>query len=199
MNQADSRLAGVVVIGCSTGGPRALEALLGRIEAPFPLPIIIAQHIMPRFEHRLAAVLTAKTSHEIKVVERLERIEEGRIYLAPGDRDLHVRDGSLLPLDPRGSTFVPSADVLFETAAQRYGGRVVACLLTGMGSDGARGLLAVREAGGATCTQLAATCDVDGMPAAARALGASQRELTLLEMAIWLRSQAQRLYRNQAA
>ncbi len=175
----------LLIIGSSTGAPPVLHELLSLLPAPFPMPIVIAHHILAGFEHGLVDWLSA-TGHPIALVREVLPLRDGRVYLAPGDRNIEIAGGELPLVKPRPAKpaqLIPSVDQLMLTAAAAFGDRVIACLLTGMGSDGAQGMLAIRRAGGVTIAQLAATCSIDGMPRSARALGAVQLELSPQEMA----------------
>ncbi|UQA62435.1 chemotaxis protein CheB [Polyangium aurulentum] len=181
-----ARLADVVLIGASTGGPLVVRRILEGIPAPYPLPIVICQHIVPGFEHGFAAWLEA-TGHRVTVVGPGDKVQAGIVHVARADRQLALRGRELLLLPREEGRPAPSADVLFESASAWFGARCVALLLTGMGEDGKRGMLALRQKGALTVTQTAQTCVIDGMPAAARAAGASQRDLSPAEMCELLR------------
>ncbi|HSN96871.1 MAG TPA: chemotaxis protein CheB [Candidatus Nanopelagicales bacterium] len=178
-----------VLIGASTGGPLVLREILGGIPAPFPCPILISQHIVPGFEYGLSTWL-ALSGHRVSVVAPGDRMESGRVFVARADRHLSLRGRELVlePGDPGRP--IPSADVLFLSALASLGPRCIALLLTGMGEDGRKGMLALRQRGALTVTQSASTCIVDGMPAAARAAGASSRDLSPAEIAALLRQMA---------
>lgn len=175
----------ILAIGSSVGGPMVLREIFRAIPPPSPLPIVVSQHIIPGFEAGLARWL-AGTGHRVVVAKDGDRIGGGIVYLAPGDRHMALRGESIELLPDEGGGPVPSADVLFRSAAASFGPHAAALLLSGMGQDGAQGMLALRKAGGVTITQSGGTCVVDGMPAAARALGASLFELDPSEMAAWL-------------
>lgn len=178
----------IVLIGCSTGGPPILYDLLKGITAPYPLPIIIAQHIIPGFEEGLANWLR-ETGHVVKVTRGGELPLPGEVYVARADRNLVFEGRQLRLIDPTPNAIAPSIDALFSTAAPVFGPRATAFLLTGMGVDGAKGLFALNQAGAYTVTQTGSTCVVDGMPAAARALGAHRADLTPAQMIATLKLQ----------
>lgn len=181
--------AELVVIGSSTGGPEVLHRIFRALPAPFPLPIVLAQHIIPGFEHGLAKWLSG-TGHAAEVVAGPTTLEPGRVLIAPAHAHLQLTRGLASQLAAEPGALTPSVDVLFESAAAAYGGRVAALLLTGMGEDGARGLRCLRELGAATATQLGESCVVDGMPAAGRRLGGSLVELAPDAIPAWLGAQA---------
>jgi two-component system chemotaxis response regulator CheB len=183
---SDASTKRVVLIGASTGGPPVLEQILRAVAPPFPLPIVIAQHTIPGFEHGLARWL-AGTGHATRVVTAPGLVLPSEVAIAPAHQNLTLRGGlfDLAPPASRGS--VPSIDALFQSAAESYGQDVIAILLTGMGDDGARGLLALRRRGALTITQQGSTCVIDGMPAAARALGAQEHDLSPEDIGEFLR------------
>jgi len=175
----------LIVVGSSTGGPPILLDILSMLPAPLPCPLVIAHHILPGFEEGLALWLS-KTGHTIVVARQALVLQSGTVYLAPGDQHIAVSGERLVPCAPTGESFVPSVDVLFRSVAESVRFATIAVLLTGMGRDGAAGLLAVRDAGGETITQRADTCAVDGMPGEARRLGAAAHDLPPADIARFL-------------
>ncbi|HMY15943.1 MAG TPA: chemotaxis-specific protein-glutamate methyltransferase CheB [Polyangium sp.] len=177
----------IVLIGASTGGPQVIRTILDGIPAPFPIPIVICQHIVAGFEDGLAYWLR-QSKHNVHVANHGENAVAGNVYLARADKQIVVNDLELL-LRPPVSRYqiMPSADVLFDSAAHTIGRDCVALLLTGMGEDGRRGLLALKNQGALTITQSAATCVIDGMPKAARNSGASVLDLSPKRMTELLR------------
>ncbi|MFZ4733289.1 MAG: protein-glutamate methylesterase/protein-glutamine glutaminase [Pirellulales bacterium] len=166
---------GLIVIGASTGGVEALRTVLPRLPAGLP-PIAVVQHISAQFSRIVADRLAAVSSVRVREAGDGEPLEPGTCVIAPGDHHLAVvRQGSgfrtRLLRTPPIHHCRPAVDVLFRSAAEAAGAGVVATLMTGMGSDGALGLQAVRQAGGTTIVQDEATCVVYGMPRAAVALG----------------------------
>ncbi len=175
----------VIALGASTGGPGAVAQVLQAIPAPCPLPILIVLHIGRPFGAALADWLDTQSSHRVSVAEEGISLAEAanRVWMAPPERHLVVRGGSLhLTLDPERHSCRPSVDVLFESLAVEIGAGCAACLMTGMGRDGAAGLLAIRSAGGTTMAQDEATSVVYGMPREAALLGAAGRILPLGEI-----------------
>jgi two-component system chemotaxis response regulator CheB len=174
---------GLIVIGASTGGVEALRTVLPRLPAGLP-PIAVVQHISAHFSRIVADRLDAICGIRVREAGDGEPLEPGTCVIAPGDRHLAVvRHGTgfrtkLLQTPPIYHCR-PAVDVLFRSAAEAAGPGVVATLMTGMGSDGAIGLQAVRQAGGATIVQDEATCVVYGMPRAAVALGVVDRIVPL--------------------
>ncbi len=176
----EGRACALLAIGGSTGAPPLVYDLLKALPAPAPFPVVVAQHIVHGFEPGFATWLKG-TGHRVEVAAGGEWLEAGVVYVSPSDRDLVVSGGRLRTQHSRGVA-VPSVDALFESVAEFYGARGVGLLLTGMGEDGARGLLAMRRAGALTVTQDSGSCVVDGMPGTARQLGAASQTLTPMEM-----------------
>lgn len=177
----------VIAIGSSTGGPEALHVVLEGLPAGLP-GVVITQHIPRSFSAHLAARLNRISSLTVKEAEDGEPIRPGFAYLAPGDRHLLVkRQGEglfcLLSDGPPVCKHKPSVDVLFESVAKSVGAPAVGVILTGMGEDGARGLLKMRESGAITIAQDEKTSVVWGMPGTAVRLGATERVVPLGKIA----------------
>lgn len=177
----------IVAIGASTGGTEAIKEVLLDLPADSP-GIVIVQHMPPKFTRAFAERLDRVCPVAVKEAEDGDRVLLGRALIAPGDRHLRlaceganfvVRLGEDLPVNRHR----PSVDVLFRSCAEVAGAAAVGVLLTGMGEDGARGLLHMRQAGAATLAQDAETCVVFGMPRAAIALGAVEQVLPLHRLA----------------
>lgn len=179
----------IVLIAGSTGGPPVIEHLLRVAAPPFSIPIVIAQHTIAGFEEGLAKWLCG-TGHAVRVAREAGLLSAGEVLLARADRHFSVHEGCFRLEPVAGSGPVPSADVLFRSAAQAYGAGALGVLLSGMGSDGARGLMELRRRGATTITQRADTCVIDGMPGAARAMGAGLWDLTPDEVGEVLRRAA---------
>lgn len=179
---------GLVVVGASTGGTEAIRALLVDLPRSIPAPVVVVQHMPDQFIPAFAAHLARSTLLSVTVPRNGERLLPGRVYVACGPTHLQVaRAGDDLIArtfeGERVSGHRPSVDVLFASAARTAGGRTAAALLTGMGEDGARGLLEIRRRGGHTIAQDEATSVVFGMPRAAVALGAAVELLPLPSIA----------------
>lgn len=177
----------VVAIGSSTGGVEALRDVVLALPADAP-PIVVTQHIPPRFSLSFAQRLDGLAAVRVKEATDGERIVAGHVLIAPGDKHLAVRrSGAALVAHvydgPLVSGHKPSVDVLFTSMAEACGGKAVGVILTGMGRDGAEGLLKMRRAGAATLGQDEASCVVYGMPKAAREAGGVERELPLSRVA----------------
>jgi two-component system chemotaxis response regulator CheB len=175
----------VVAIGTSTGGPGAIVEVLRAIPEGFRLPILLVLHIHELFAPTFAEWLDGQTSLRASFARDGEPLSEhaGRVVIAPADRHMMVRNGRLaLTSDPLRHSCRPSVDTLFESVAHEYGASAAAALLTGMGRDGASGLLDIRNAGGLTIAQDEATSVVYGMPREAVMLGAAAQVLPLQEI-----------------
>jgi two-component system chemotaxis response regulator CheB len=177
-----------IVIGISTGGPRALEALVPNIPAAFPVPILAVQHMPPVFTALLAERLDRTSSIRVSEAVQGDVIEAGHLYIAPGGHHLVVggpRSGALLALSdaPPVNSCRPAVDVLFRSAVERWGGHILGVVMTGMGADGAAGARAIVDAGGRVVVQDRATSVVWGMPGAVAHAGLADRELALADIA----------------
>jgi two-component system chemotaxis response regulator CheB len=162
----------MVVIGVSTGGPRALATIFGALPGDLGIPILIVQHMPPIFTQLLAANLSAVSAMPVREASHGEAIVPNRAYLAPGGKQMRlIRDssGKLLQLsdDPPENSCRPSVDYLFRSVANHFPGKALAVILTGMGDDGARGLSLLRDGGSPIIAQDEASCVVYGMPKAA--------------------------------
>lgn len=175
-----------VVIGASTGGPSALVELLRGLGPDFDLPVLIVLHINEPFGTAFADWLDGQTTRRVSYARDREPLAgvAGRVVMAPPGRHLSIDAAHRLRLTdgPERHSCRPSADVLLETAAQALGPAAIACLLTGMGRDGAAGMLAVHRAGGRTIAQDEATSVVYGMPREAVLLGAADRVMPIGEI-----------------
>ena len=176
-----------VAIGASTGGPAALVTILRQLPPDFPLPILVVNHIGEKFGPLLAEWLDSQSALRVSCAvdgEPLPEAGHSRVILAPPGRHVMVQRGRLyLTGDAERHSCRPSVDVLFESVAREMGNRGVGCLLTGMGKDGAAGLLAMRRAGGRTLAQDKATSTIFGMPQEAIRMGAAEKIVGLHEVA----------------
>jgi len=174
----------MIAIGSSTGGPSALLAVLGRLPADLPVPILVAQHIAEGFVPGLVSWLDSGCKIKVVAAEPGVRPAAGTAYFAPTGSNMII-DGSVLRFQAptRGQLYIPSADTLFESVAQCYGKRSIGVLLTGMGADGAVGLKRMNERGAVTIAQDEATSTVFGMPKAAIDLGAVDTVLAVNDIA----------------
>jgi two-component system chemotaxis response regulator CheB len=175
----------LVAIGASTGGPAAVAEILRGLPRDFDLPVLVVVHMNAPFGAAFIDWLDAQVERPVThpqhgmVVGSLR----GRVLVAPADHHMIVRGGKiLLNRDPERHSCRPSVDVLFESIAAEHGAAAIGCLLTGMGRDGASGLLAIRNAGGMTIAQDEASSVIFGMPREAIALGAAKQILPLGEI-----------------
>lgn len=168
----------IVTIGISTGGPNALNQMMPQLPANLGVPILIVQHMPPVFTKSLAASLDKKCAIHVKEAEDKEPIQPNTAYIAPGGKQMKLvaaADGSnrLIKLtnDPPENSCKPSADYLFRSISDYYVGRTTAVIMTGMGSDGTRGLEILKAKGAHVIAQDEASCVVYGMPKAPTELG----------------------------
>jgi two-component system chemotaxis response regulator CheB len=179
------RRSAILAIGASTGGPAAIVEVLRGLPDSLRQPILFVLHISEPFGASFADWLDGQTSRRVVYPQDGDPVAAatGCVVMAPPGRHLMARDGRLrLTLDPERHSCRPSVDVLFESVAREYGRSAAAVLLTGMGRDGAAGLLAIRRAGGVTIAQDEATSVVYGMPHEAIVLGGAERVLPLKEI-----------------
>jgi two-component system chemotaxis response regulator CheB len=173
----------IVAIGASTGGTEALRVLLEQIPAGFP-GIVVVQHMPPQFTRAFAERLNGLCQIQVKEAEDKDWVQAGTALIAPGDFHLLLdRSGARylvrVKKGPRVHYQRPAADVLFQSVAKKAGLNAIGVILTGMGRDGAKGLLAMKEAGAQTIAQDEKSCVVFGMPKEAIRLGAADKVLPL--------------------
>jgi len=163
----------IVVIGISTGGPNALSQMLPHLPADIGVPILIVQHMPPVFTKSLAASLNKKCSLEVKEACDREPIKQNTVYIAPGGKQMKLVAGTdgknrLIKItdDPPENSCKPSVDYLFRSIGDYYVNRSTAVIMTGMGSDGTKGLHVLKNKGAHVIAQNEATCVVYGMPKA---------------------------------
>lgn len=165
----------LVVIGCSTGGPRALAELVPRLDPSLPVSYVIVQHMPAGFTRSLAERLDQMTAIHVREATQDDPLAIGNALVAPGDWHLIVGPQSVaLSHAPRIHGVRPAIDVTLQTAVTAFGRRLVVAILTGMGTDGADGAAAVRAAGGHVIAEDPSTCIVDGMPRAVRERGLAE-------------------------
>ncbi|MBC7173195.1 MAG: chemotaxis-specific protein-glutamate methyltransferase CheB [Polyangiaceae bacterium] len=174
----------IVVVGSSTGGPTALVELFRRLPPSMSASVLVAQHMPERFTRTFAERLDRLGGMRVREASGRHHLEAGVAYVCPGGRCLSVvREGTGFACDvvPPASSdrYYPSVDRLFETAASAVGNRLIAVVLTGMGDDGARGVVAVSEAGGVVLAESAETAVIYGMPGAAARTGRVTKSLPL--------------------
>jgi len=174
-----SPLKRLVAIGASTGGPVALARLLSRWRPPPDTAAVVVQHIDAAFAVQLAQWLDGQGPAPVRTIGDGDALEGGVVQLARTNDHLRLASGARLHYDahPRDAVYRPSIDVFFDSVAQHWEREATGILLTGMGRDGAAGLLALRRAGKATIAQDQASCAVYGMPRAAAEIDAAERIL----------------------
>ncbi|MDO8964503.1 MAG: chemotaxis response regulator protein-glutamate methylesterase [Coriobacteriia bacterium] len=183
----------IVALAASTGGPPALEEVFSGLPGDVSAAYVVVQHLPAGFTASLARRLGRISGISVVEAENGMRVEAGSAYMAPHGTHMRVegRPGRLTRLvledGPNLHGVKPSADPLFESAAADFGAKATGVVLTGMGSDGARGLLAIKDAGGRTIAQDEATSTVWGMPGAAVKLGAAQVVVPLERVATEVR------------
>lgn len=184
-------------LGCSTGGPQALEHILTGLPGDFAAPIVVAQHISRGFTGGMADWLNGLCALTVKVGDDGEPCRPGTVYLAPDGANIAIRPGrdtphlSIGPEQPL-DVLTPSVDHLFQSVAETVGEGAMCGVLTGMGRDGAKGLAAVKEKGGRTFVESEKTCVVFGMPAAALDRGVADHVLRIDQVAEFLQSALRR-------
>lgn len=185
----------VVAIGASTGGPGALETVLAELPPTFP-GIVVTQHMPPAFTRQFAEHLNQKVALEVREARDGDMVTRGRVLVAPGNRHMELRRNGAhyvvrLVDGPPEHHVKPAVDPMFRSVARHAGRNAIGVVLTGMGSDGAQGLLEMRRAGAATFAEAEETCVVYGMPLAAVRLGAVQQSVRLDHVASALIEQVQ--------
>jgi len=165
---------GILVIGASTGGPPVLNYILSKLHPKFPLPVLVTQHISHGFMEGLITWLQDECPLKIKVGNNNEEVEKGNIYFAPDNCHMGVTmDRKIfLSIAPPISGHRPSVDFLMESSASAYGEHCMGIILTGMGRDGAKGMMAIKKEGGFTLSQDEESSVIFGMPKVAIESGA---------------------------
>lgn len=176
--------AELVVIGTSTGGPAALQAVIPALPADLRVPVLVVQHMPIGFTRSLAERLDQKSDLVVREARDGEPLLPGRVLIAPAGRHLKVQrfqgePRALLDYEPLDALHRPSVDVLMQSAARVYGAAVLGVVLTGMGADGVEGMRAIRAAGGRTLAESEDTCVIYGMPKAAIEAGVVHRVAAL--------------------
>ena len=174
----------LVAIGASSGGPSALMTILATLPENFPLPIVVIQHVDTQFAPELVAWLDLNTPLKVRIAKPNARLESGVVYVAARDEHLVLNAWGALSYDaqPHDTSYRPSVDVFFNSVQKHCRGRCIAILLTGMGRDGAEGLLRLRHNGHVTIAQDQATSAVYGMPRAAKERDAAAHVVPLLDI-----------------
>jgi two-component system, chemotaxis family, protein-glutamate methylesterase/glutaminase len=177
----------ILAIGSSTGGPNALAEFIPSLPEDFPVPVVIVQHMPPLFTRLLADRLNSRSRLEVHEAEAGLTLSSGGVWIARGDYHMTlVRKGTGVVLslnqEPPENSCRPAVDVLFRSAVQVYGGSVLGVVMTGMGSDGARGAAHIVEAGGQIVVQDETSSVVWGMPGAVVSAGIADKVCPLTEI-----------------
>jgi two-component system chemotaxis response regulator CheB len=185
---ASDQRAELVVIGTSTGGPAALQAIIPRLPEGLHSAVLVVQHMPPGFTRSLAERLASMSALPVREAVDGEPVAAGQVLIAPAGLHMKLRRRGAglrvwLDEEPRSALHRPAVDVLMASAAKLSGERCLGVLLTGMGSDGVAGLRAIREAGGRTFAESEETCVIYGMPKAAAEAGVVDRSVPLHRMA----------------
>lgn len=189
--QPSTRFREIVAIGTSTGGPRALDQVISSLPADFPAPVLIVQHMPPKFTKSLAERLHRSSALRVVEAEDGQIIESGCAYIAPGNYHMIAEESGAeyrirLHQEPPCSGHRPSVDVLFDSVAKLDRLKQYYVLMTGMGGDGAQGMMRAKERAGERCVTIAEseeTCIVYGMPRSAVELGCVDLVLPVTQIA----------------
>lgn len=156
----------VVAIGCSTGGPSALNDILQQFPAGFAAPILVVQHMPEKFTEKLAELLDHRIALQVVEAKEGMTIRRGVVYIAPGAYHMRVRSNRTIALqhEPSSTVPCPSVDILMTSVAEVFGKEVIGVILTGMGNDGVAGMNAIKDKKGVTIAQDEETSLVFGMP-----------------------------------
>jgi len=189
----------LVVIGCSTGGPQALQTILKALPSTFSSPIVVAQHMPKFFTKTFAERLNQLCAVEVREAQQGDSVKPGLVLIAPGGQHMSLhKDGNRVVIQlsehPAHLPYRPSVDILMESAAQVYGPKVIGLVLTGMGQDGLEGARAIKQSGGSIIAQDEASCIVYGMPKVIVEQGCADKVLPLQhiagELESWLHRQS---------
>lgn len=189
-NADPSTRGSLLTIGSSSGGPQALAEVLQRLPADFPAPVVLVQHVDEQFVAGLADWLDRQTALKVRLAEEGDRPEAGTVLLAGSNNHLVMKKSGRLAYtpEPLAMPYRPSVDVFWHSLATCWQGDIVAVLLTGMGRDGAQGMLELRKRGACTIAQDEASSAVYGMPKAAKELHAALEILSLETIPILVQS-----------
>jgi two-component system, chemotaxis family, protein-glutamate methylesterase/glutaminase len=191
--QETARRVRLVAIASSTGGPKALLELLGAFTSQFPRPVVVTQHLPDGFSGSFARWLDEEISMPVREAREGDPLRPGEVLVAPTGFHLVVRSGSLVGLsdEPPVKSLRPSADTMFRSVARVFGAEALGVVLTGMGQDGADGLLEMRQAGAVCLAQDEASSLIFGMPRAALQNGAAEQAMDLAGLAAAILAYAQ--------
>lgn len=179
----------LVVLGISTGGPQALKRLIPQLPADFPVPVVMVMHMPVGYTEMYAAKLNEISKLEVREAAEGDEVKPGRVFLAQAGRHLSLKRESSgkvvthLDAKPFNTLHRPAVDVLFQSAAEVYGNRVLGVVMTGMGSDGKEGAAWIKANGGLVFTEAESSCVVYGMPCVVVEAGLSDKSVPLDSMA----------------
>jgi two-component system chemotaxis response regulator CheB len=179
----------LVALGISTGGPQALKRLIPQLPADFPVPVVMVMHMPVGYTEMYAAKLNEMCKLEVREAAEGDEVKAGRVFLAPAGRHLSLKRESSgkivthLDAKPFNTLHRPAVDVLFQSAAEVYGNRVLGVVMTGMGSDGKQGAAWIKANGGLVFTEAESSCVVYGMPCVVVEAGLSDKSIPLDSMA----------------
>ncbi len=189
-NIAGERRIGIVSIGTSTGGPKALQEVISIIPRGLPVPVVIAQHMPPSFTKPFAERLDQLSHLSVKEAEEGEPLKPGVVFIAPGRGNMRVERKrgieTIVSISEKNEAefmYRPSVDALMLSVAEYYPGRALGVILTGMGNDGFKGLSTLKKTGGRVFAQNEETCVVYGMPKAVIEAGIADKVLPIEEIA----------------
>ncbi len=180
----------IVAIGISTGGPKALAEVIPQLPETLPVPVVIVQHMPPVFTKALAESLNKKSVLNIVEAGDGEILKPGTVYIAPGGKQMKISSGSIpekyfinITDDPPENHCKPSVDYLFRSVAELFPGKALGVIMTGMGRDGTKGLIKMKQVGAKVLSQNEETCVVYGMPMEAVKAGVVDDVVPLFNMA----------------
>lgn len=190
---AGTGLVDLVVIGISTGGPQALKRLIPQLPEDFPVPVLLVMHMPVGYTEMYAKKLNELSRLEVSEAAEGDELKAGCVFLAPAGRHLTIKRNSSgkvvthLDARPFNTLHRPAVDVLFQSAAEVYGTRVLGVVMTGMGSDGKEGAAWIKSQGGLVFTEAESSCVVYGMPSVVVEAGLSDKSVRLEKMALAIR------------
>ena len=175
----------VLVIGSSTGGPKALTELVPDLPKGLPVPVLLVQHMPPGFTKSFAQRLNRVSAVTVREAEAGDMLEAGTVFLAPGDHHMVLTSTGRIALnqDPPVWGVRPSVDVTMNSVVDLYGGKTIGVVLTGMGSDGSKGTARIKAKGGMVAVEDESTCAIYGMPRCVVEQGNADKVVPLPEMA----------------
>jgi len=183
----------LVAIGISTGGPQALKRLIPQLPKDFPVPVVMVMHMPIGYTEMYSAKLNEQSQLEVREAAEGDEVKPGLVLLAPAGRHLKFsrnangRVTTHLDAKPFDTLHRPSVDVLFQSASEVYGSRLLGVVMTGMGSDGKQGAAWIKAQGGLVFTEAESSCVVYGMPSVVMEAGLSDRSVALEDMACAIR------------